>query len=203
MTIENINRYRTVVVNTFKMLKDRKYNLKPYFEKNKLKNINDIKAEFLQTQYKNNNNNYISVVLNDLNDIKTCIYFHNNKIGKSTIKEMRIDVDKNKYKHVIIVSNYEMSPQAKKELALIVKEEMIEKEVFFFRELVFNITEHILVPKHVLLTEKETSEFLQNMGRKIPRIKLTDRMCRHFNGKIDQIFKIYRKSEIIYRIVVA
>ena len=78
----------------------------------------------------------------------------------------------------------------------------MEIEIFYFNEMIFNITKHVLVPKHELLNDTETKLFFQKFGKKIPYIKKNDKICRYFNGKIDQVFRIYRQNEIYYRIVV-
>ena len=48
----------------------------------------------------------------------------------------------------------------------------------------------------------ETKLMIEKFGKKIPNIKITDKICRYYNGKIDQIFRIYRKNKLYYRIVI-
>ena len=67
----------------------------------------------------------------------------------------------------------------------------------------FDPTSHELVPKHELLTPEEKEAFLRCLDKKIPCIKVTDRIVRHYDGRCGQIFRIYRKSELYYRLVVA
>ena len=102
--------------------------------------------------------------------------------------------------HLILITKHKLTSYAKKELKLLGKN--MEKEIFYFDELVFNITQHVLVPKHELLTVEETKLFLEKFGKKVPFIKTTDKVCRYYNGKIDQVFRIFRKSELYYRIVI-
>lgn len=72
------------------------------------------------------------------------------------------------------------------------------------------VDKHQLVPKHILLTEREKEELLQKYGinlRQLPRISLEDAAIREMNPKIGDVVKIVRKSVTAgeseyYRVVV-
>jgi DNA-directed RNA polymerase subunit H len=72
------------------------------------------------------------------------------------------------------------------------------------------IDKHELVPKHILLTEKEKEELLQKYGislRQLPRISIEDPAIKNLNGKIGDVIKIFRKSptageSVYYRVIV-
>lgn len=72
------------------------------------------------------------------------------------------------------------------------------------------IDKHELVPKHILLTEREKEELLQKYGislRQLPRISVEDPAVKDFNGKIGDVVKIIRKSptageSLYYRVIV-
>lgn len=72
------------------------------------------------------------------------------------------------------------------------------------------IDKHELVPKHILITEREKEEVLQKYGitlRQLPRISIDDPAVKNMNGKIGDIVKIFRKSptageSIYYRVIV-
>jgi DNA-directed RNA polymerase I, II, and III subunit RPABC1 len=85
------------------------------------------------------------------------------------------------------------------------------------KELMFNITKHMLVPKHILLTQQERRELLLELNKKnnslklIPKIYDTDPISKYYGAKVGQIFKIMRESlfddviakkSIFYRVVV-
>ena len=78
-----------------------------------------------------------------------------------------------------------------------------ELEIFYEHEMIYNVTKHVLVPKHELLDEKHTKLIFKKFGKKIPSIKSTDRVSRYYNGKPNQIFKIYRNNEIFFRLVIS
>lgn len=72
------------------------------------------------------------------------------------------------------------------------------------------VTEHIFVPHHAILGEKEATELLQRYNvskRQIPKIEADDPAIKHLNPKSGDIIKIVRKSPIdnkavFYRVVI-
>ena len=72
-------------------------------------------------------------------------------------------------------------------------------------------TDHLLVPKHILLTEEEEKELLTKFNitkKQMPLILVTDPAIRKLNPKIGNIIKIIRKSQtasnaLYYRAVIS
>ena len=83
-------------------------------------------------------------------------------------------------------------------------------EIFKISELMINITEHVLVPKHIVLTNQEGDKVLQSYCAKkkdMPLILSNDPMARYYNMKPGNIVKIIRSSTMtvevpFYRIVI-
>ncbi|MEK6861044.1 MAG: DNA-directed RNA polymerase subunit H [Nanoarchaeota archaeon] len=79
---------------------------------------------------------------------------------------------------------------------------MAEKEI--------KIEDHFLVPKHVIMTEKEVEELLikYNISKKqIPQIRVKDPTLKNLDVKSGDIIKITRKSpvqgkSIFFRVVI-
>jgi len=62
----------------------------------------------------------------------------------------------------------------------------------------FDITKHVLVPKHIKLNQEEINELLQKYNvslRQLPRISVKDPMSKLLEAKIGDVIKIIRKSQ--------
>jgi DNA-directed RNA polymerase subunit H len=72
------------------------------------------------------------------------------------------------------------------------------------------LQDHILVPKHELLSEKEKKELLKILGIKpeqLPKIRVDDPIAKEIGAKVGDIVRIIRESptagvSIAYRYVV-
>jgi DNA-directed RNA polymerase subunit H (RpoH/RPB5) len=83
-------------------------------------------------------------------------------------------------------------------------------ELFNFRDMIINKTQHIFVPKHRLLTDEEVEKVTTALNvpkTTFPRILKTDAICKYYGGKSGDVFEITRGNiisgiELVYRIVV-
>ena len=74
----------------------------------------------------------------------------------------------------------------------------------------FNVLDHTLVPKHIILSEQEREEVLKRYGislRQLPRILITDPAIKEINPKVGDVVKIIRKSQtagesVYYRVII-
>jgi DNA-directed RNA polymerase I, II, and III subunit RPABC1 len=82
-------------------------------------------------------------------------------------------------------------------------------QLFYQQELLVNVTEHELVPKHQVLTEGEKAELLKKYRVKdsqLPKIQVEDPIARYYGVKRGDVMKIVRASEtagryVTYRLV--
>lgn len=75
-------------------------------------------------------------------------------------------------------------------------------ELFSADDLQFNVTKHILVPKHILLSKEDANIFKKTHGLKIPIILHTDPISRFYNFHKKDIVKIIRRNgHTLYRLV--
>jgi DNA-directed RNA polymerase subunit H (RpoH/RPB5) len=73
-----------------------------------------------------------------------------------------------------------------------------------------NIIKHVLVPDHIILTEKEKNDLIKNFNielNQLPKILTTDPVAISIGAESGQVVKIVRKSHtakesIAYRFVV-
>ena len=76
-------------------------------------------------------------------------------------------------------------------------------------EEVRDLSQHIYVPKHEILSKEEAEELLKKLGvtaDKLPYISPSDPMVKKLGGKVGDIVKITRRSEtageaVYYRVV--
>ena len=141
---------------------------------------------------------------------KYYVYFHTDKaFGKNDMKSV-VQKIINQYNDdnmgIIILLKDKESTSILKE-----KSKIFYKNVEFFEQqkMTFNITKHVFVPKHILLTPEEESEVLdkyQATKNKFPKMSITDPVAKYYAIKSNQMVKILRNDpevglSISYRIV--
>ncbi|XP_002740164.1 DNA-directed RNA polymerases I, II, and III subunit RPABC1 [Saccoglossus kowalevskii] len=129
------------------------------------------------------------------------------KIGIKTIKTYCQKMQEENITRATIVVQAGMTPSAKQSLVDMAPKYILEQ--FLEAELLINLTEHELVPEHVVMTPEEKAELLARYRLKehqLPRIQQGDPVARYFGLKRGQVVKIIRPSEtagkyISYRLV--
>ena len=133
-------------------------------------------------------------------------YFPDQKVNTDYIKQYLNLMRETKVNSGIIIISGKLSQQAKQKVQEINKE--LQVEIFTGNELVVNITEHELVPKHILLSKEDKEILLKRYKIKenqLPKILVTDPVARFLGLKRGDVVKIIRVSEtagryITYRI---
>jgi len=134
------------------------------------------------------------------------------KIGVKPIQRYKDKMVEDNVKRGIIIVQQQMTNFAReKALAEINNStEGYHMEWFLEAELLVNITEHVLVPHHQLLSKEEKSILLKKYRMKeaqLPRMQLTDPVSRYYGLGRGQVVRIIRPSEtagkyVTYRLVV-
>ncbi len=133
------------------------------------------------------------------------------QVGVAPIRNVITDLLGGPHKaRIIVVGPCKLSPQAKE-----VVEQFAQKgtivEYFMEDELLFDITEHSLVPKHEVLTSAEKKALLSKYrlnNLMLPQIQKSDPVARFLGMQSGQVARITRKTKgnatcVTYRIVVA
>ncbi|KAK0156242.1 DNA-directed RNA polymerases I, II, and III subunit RPABC1 [Merluccius polli] len=124
------------------------------------------------------------------------------KVGIKTIKMYCQRMQEENITRAIIVVQMGMTPSAKQSLVDMAPKYILEQ--FLQQELLINITEHELVPEHIVMTKEEVTELLARYKLKesqLPRIQAGDPVARYFGLKRGQVVKIIRPSETAGRYI--
>ncbi|OAF67145.1 hypothetical protein A3Q56_05095 [Intoshia linei] len=136
------------------------------------------------------------------------VMYDETKIGVKHIRTLCQRMQDENIKRSIVIVQNAITPSAKQCMNSMAPKYILES--FLESELMVNITEHKLVPTHIVLDPEDCQELLKRYKIKeyqLPKIQQTDPVSRYYGAEIGQIFKIIRISEtagryITYRIVV-
>ncbi|XP_020864571.1 DNA-directed RNA polymerases I, II, and III subunit RPABC1 isoform X1 [Phascolarctos cinereus] len=109
------------------------------------------------------------------------------KVGIKTIKMYCQRMQEENITRALIVVQQGMTPSAKQSLVDMAPKYILEQ--FLQQELLINITEHELVPEHVVMTKEEVTELLARYKlreNQLPRIQAGDPVARYFGIKRGQ-----------------
>ena len=96
----------------------------------------------------------------------------------------------------ILISKGDLAPTARNAIAELTS--VFRIEYFHQKELITNITEHQLVPRHKLLTDDEKDSLLERYKikeNKLPKIQISDPVARYLGLVRGNVVKIIRPSE--------
>jgi DNA-directed RNA polymerase I, II, and III subunit RPABC1 len=146
------------------------------------------------------NNRNLDIYINDeFKNKKIYVYFHNDlkNFSKADLKNIMQKVS-SQYEdediNLILILKDKENSAISKELT---KEIYKNVEIFLRKNMMFNITKHEYVPKHIILTKEEEEELLEKYNTtkgKLPKISKSDPIAKYYGMKSDQICKIIRKS---------
>eukprot|EP00937_MAST-01D_sp_MAST-1D-sp2_P002407 g2407.t1 len=125
------------------------------------------------------------------------------KVG---VKPIRLYCDRMKDENVkkaIMVVRDNLTPFAK-QAVLEMRQQRYKIEYFREAELLVDITEHVLVPTHIVMKEAEKKTLLERYKlrpEQLPRIQESDPVARYYGLSRGQVVKIVRPSETAGRYV--
>ncbi|GMI59091.1 hypothetical protein ScalyP_jg6132 [Parmales sp. scaly parma] len=133
---------------------------------------------------------------------KILVFFpRDEKVGIAPINEIMGKMTDDGIEHAILIVKVAITPHAKKTM---VNMDGYHFEHFTDAEMLVDITEHELVPEHVVLSDSEKAELLKRYSMKetqLPRIQQHDPVARFFGMRKGMVVKIIRPSETAGRYV--
>ncbi len=174
------------------------------FEMSKYENVKKTVYEmFEQRGYKNITNiEDIQITAVGENDMKICAFIKIlEKLNVAEIHNHIAILQSSGIDHGLIVYDGIPTPAVKTVVSTI-PDLNINIELFSSDDLQFNITKHVLVPRHIKLTKEEAKDFKTKFGTDIPILLRSDPISKFYNYCKGDIIKVIRKNDFIsYRIV--
>ncbi|KAL5485906.1 RPB5 [Sanghuangporus weigelae] len=131
------------------------------------------------------------------------VFFSDEKsVGVKTMRKLLQILEEKTINKAIIIFPGNMTPSARK--VIVAMSHQYRLEEFSESDLLVNITRHILVPSHEVLTQEEKKILLEKYRLKetqLPRIQLADPVARYYGLRRGQVVKITRPSETAGRYV--
>jgi DNA-directed RNA polymerases I, II, and III subunit RPABC1 len=129
-------------------------------------------------------------------------------VGVKPIRTFLEKMNENNVFKCIVIYRSSLTPSATKVMASLAPKYIMEQ--FSESELVVNITEHKLVPQHIVLSDEEKKALLARYRLKdtqLPRILISDPVARYYGLHRGEVVKILRPSEtagryVTYRIAI-
>jgi DNA-directed RNA polymerases I, II, and III subunit RPABC1 len=198
MDSDEINKLYRVWRTLMQMMQDRNYNVPDALL---MLSLNGFKQKLGES--KTRECLILQLAKNDDEDSKIMLYFPDEiRITVPIIASIAQKMHKESIKRTVMVGKGNITPSAKQAITEVQTHFIIE--YFEEKELLVNITEHELVPKHIVMTDVEKQALLKRYRVKegqLPKIQVTDPVARYFGLSRGQVVKIIRTSETAGRYI--
>jgi len=148
----------------------------------------------------------LAVSREDASDKMFIFFPEEENVGAQPIRIYCERMQNENVKRAIIVVRVNLTAYAKRAVREMASRSGDPYKLEYFRdnELLVDITEHKLVPEHIVLTHQEKDQLLKRYRLKptqLPKIQVTDPVARYFGLAPKQVVKIIRSSETAGRYV--
>ena len=194
---QNLFRIRKTIL---KMLAKRKYNVTQ-------EALHQTAEQFIEEKGANPARSAMTMLMEheeNLDDKMFVFFPDDEKVGVKPIREYGDQMKQDGVNKAIIVVRGNLTPFAKTATQELCSQRGVSVEDFKDSELMVDITEHVLVPEHTVLTAAEKAELLKRyklVDTQLPRIMMHDPVARYYGLQRGQVVKITRPSETAGRYV--
>jgi len=140
------------------------------------------------------------------------VWIKDEKIGVKHIKQIYDKMEKEHVSHCCMICKHPLTVFGKKaieEFNTVFSDKYME--YFEYVEMLIDITTHVFMPKHIVLTPEEKEQWKKDFSiekdAQCPKLYRTDAMARYYGLRKGDLVKIMRESEasteyVTYRIVI-
>ena len=155
-------------------------------------NIDNIEIPELKTLI--NQNTSCAVIILDINENFRVLY----SLSKFKVADIKKYLTEKNINHIMIITKGDLTPNNRKSLDM-ADYSNIDFEYFNIKELMFNISKHVLVPLHEIIHDPKEISHIMNKHRikvktQFPLITKEDPMARYLHAKSGDLIKITRDS---------
>ena len=130
-------------------------------------------------------------------DVLFVMYIESKNSKTITVDSITNFVDKLtlENKEGLLIINATLSPTANEYLNIITEHRF---QLYKEDDLLYNVTEHISVPKYILLSEEETKELKERIGlnKGVGSILTSDPVCKYYNYPVGSYVKLVSQLDI-------
>jgi len=165
--------------------------------------LENISVDEINTLLEISHNNSLNIIEIKINDDTKLIYI----LAKYSQKMIKNFLTNNYCRNIIVITSDNVSSTKTIIKDIIghnseadVDDEKVEYQLFKLRELQYNISKHIMCPKHELINDSETINkiikilHIENKS-KLPRILMNDPMAKFINMKSGNLVKITSRNK--------
>lgn len=120
-----------------------------------------------------------------------------NDLRRATIKYIADVMAQHSTKHSIVIYFGKKTSYAPPAIREFSNAQNIQIEIFEYKELMFDVTEHVLVPRHIICSPETKAAIIKDYAvtkDQLPKIRLDNPVCKFIGAKRGNLIKIVRNT---------